>query len=346
MKLKTLWIDPINTCNLECIMCRFKHKSGNEITMDDLRDLLIQARDMEVEKINFGITAESTLYGSLYHILDESRALGFIFTMSTNLNFNKMGDDLFRAISLIDNLSISIDAATKRTYEYIRKGGKWNVLLSNLNRLGKYREGKKVTARFVIQKRNIQEIARFVDFIHAFPFFKEIVFEPINFAFMCKRKRKLTEWNYSDLLGCLKELQEGYRKARIYGIECKEYITVAAMVHNESLFLEKGYESFAQGCVQYLHNKRFPISNPCFQPGNSVYISAKREVYMCECAYRAKEFFLGDLRKQNLRAIWGSPLARRLRLQLSKGIRPQLCRTHCYCFDGQIKRSINLWQKK
>jgi len=62
----------------------------------------------------------------------------------------------------VKQFSVSIDAATKDTYEHLRRPGKWENLLKNLNYINSF--DLPVTANFVIQKYNFREMLPFVDF--------------------------------------------------------------------------------------------------------------------------------------------------------------------------------------
>jgi MoaA/NifB/PqqE/SkfB family radical SAM enzyme len=65
------------------------------------------------------------------------------------------------------SLSISIDASSKEVYEKVRRGGKWDTLLQNLEYVKqltiKYPD-LRVTSTFVVQQENINDIIPFVEF--------------------------------------------------------------------------------------------------------------------------------------------------------------------------------------
>lgn len=66
----------------------------------------------------------------------------------------------------VKSAEISMDAATKDTYENkTRIGGKWDVLIRNLNYIATIPTLDKVTLSFVVQKDNYQEMPRFYDLI-------------------------------------------------------------------------------------------------------------------------------------------------------------------------------------
>lgn len=96
------------------------------------------------------------------------------------------------------NVDISIDAATSETYEKIRVGGNFDLLLKNLELLGRLRIVQKINhlmIRFVVQRLNYLEMPKFVELgerIHA------------DVVYFCK----IANWNlYSE---------EEYREMSMY----------------------------------------------------------------------------------------------------------------------------------
>lgn len=62
-------------------------------------------------------------------------------------------------------INISIDAASENTYNCIRRGGNWNILMNNLQNLSQMRRNKEleyIEIRMVVQKRNYKEIPDFI----------------------------------------------------------------------------------------------------------------------------------------------------------------------------------------
>ena len=61
----------------------------------------------------------------------------------------------------IKGAEISIDAATKETYETVRRGGKWDVLERNLKFINSIETLDYLTVSFVAQKANYKEMVDF-----------------------------------------------------------------------------------------------------------------------------------------------------------------------------------------
>lgn len=67
---------------------------------------------------------------------------------------------------MIGILSVSIDAATAETYEKLRRPGRWDVLMNNLEFIAGMRRSGEIRAlgiNFVVQKENFREVPGFVE---------------------------------------------------------------------------------------------------------------------------------------------------------------------------------------
>lgn len=63
----------------------------------------------------------------------------------------------------LQNLSISIDAACDETYQKVRQGGRWNVLLENLDFVQDAGKSRITTLNFAVQNNNYRDIPAFVE---------------------------------------------------------------------------------------------------------------------------------------------------------------------------------------
>jgi molybdenum cofactor biosynthesis enzyme MoaA len=60
-------------------------------------------------------------------------------------------------------IQISVDAATKETYEKVRLGGKWEIIKQNLDLTASIPTIESMTLNFVVQEDNFREMPAFVD---------------------------------------------------------------------------------------------------------------------------------------------------------------------------------------
>lgn len=159
-----------DSCNLSCPSCRTKkifYKSGGEFNkriklIDKVLDFLkSQKHNIQVHIGSDGDPFASIIYR--YFMLKTKHFQNVKYSMQTNGLLIKKNFHKFKHIT--DNLSqigISIDGATKQTYEELRQGGVWEKLLENLEFLKTIKKFK-IHFHFVVQQKNYHEIESFID---------------------------------------------------------------------------------------------------------------------------------------------------------------------------------------
>lgn len=166
------------SCNLSCPSCRSEkrmtpigspaHKKVEEITAKIDAEFIQPASD---EIITLNITGSGDPFASnvyrnylekmdganLSHLKIDLQTNGLLFTPVT-------WEKMHRIHGNIQNVFVSIDAATEETYPVVRREGSWSVLINNMKFLAELRRQKKINllqARFVVQKANYKEMESF-----------------------------------------------------------------------------------------------------------------------------------------------------------------------------------------
>jgi len=168
-------LDMVGRCQLRCIMCHFAHPQfqENPVTMDRAllekvaADLFPRAHDVVLSS-----SAEPLLSPDLPRALELCREHDVpLFHFSTN------AIGLTNAImeKLVDVqmpvLTISVDGATKETFEAIRPPMKWEKLLQKLELVREVKARRrsafpKVSITCVLMRRNIREAPELVRLMH------------------------------------------------------------------------------------------------------------------------------------------------------------------------------------
>ena len=91
-----------------------------------------------------------------------------LYTNGILLN-EKMWNKINKIHKYIKTIQISIDAATKDTYEKIRRGGKWEVLMKNINFLLTIPTIEKMEYVFIVQDTNYKEMEQFLQLVNNLP---------------------------------------------------------------------------------------------------------------------------------------------------------------------------------
>ena len=159
-----------DSCNLSCPSCRKKkifYKSGtlfnNRIKLIDkvLDFIRSQNHSMQVHIGSDGDPFASIVYR--YFMLKAKELHNITYSIQTNGLLIKKNFYKFKHIT--DNLTqigISIDGASKDTYETLRRGGVWEKLLENLEFLKTIKKFK-IHYHFVVQQKNYHEIEPFIE---------------------------------------------------------------------------------------------------------------------------------------------------------------------------------------
>lgn len=170
-------IDGDRTCNLSCPSCRTSvlKLSDDEITIQHQISTTLYNNlfsKPSTRPIHVSVSGSGEVFGSpvLLNLLNQITLTNFPnFTLEIHTNgllSKKFWHKIKHLESVINQLTISIDAATAATYEQVRRGGKWVDLLDNLEFLKNKKQelNFKFCARLIVQKTNYSEILEFYNF--------------------------------------------------------------------------------------------------------------------------------------------------------------------------------------
>jgi wyosine [tRNA(Phe)-imidazoG37] synthetase (radical SAM superfamily) len=132
-------------CNLNCVMCNTALSQRAQQNMDFalFEKVLKHVSDLGQRVISLHTIGEPLLNPHLEEYFKITRAHGLKLFLSTNcLLLEKRMDVLVAYADIIQTLRLSIDGATKETYEKIRRPAKFDVLLKNLDYLKKVADDK------------------------------------------------------------------------------------------------------------------------------------------------------------------------------------------------------------
>ena len=161
------------SCNLYCKSCRNQRRIMDRDSADKLiefQDSLLKSNIFKgVRRLTITGAGEpfaSRVFMNLLSKIDSSKHPNLKITLRTNGNLltPKNWQRIENAHFAIDAISISMDAATEKTYHLLRRGGNFKKLLTNLEFLKMVKETKKIKVglNFVVQKNNFKEMPKFV----------------------------------------------------------------------------------------------------------------------------------------------------------------------------------------
>jgi len=261
-------------------------------------------------------------------------------------------------------LVLSIDGATKETYEYIRRGANFETLCEKLELIKEVRKstGAKINTYLnpVICRRNYKEIEQMVEFAHKYEFTsitlnpirgipEENIFEPIDeqaFEFM----RKV--------------VPIAEQKSKEYGIRFNNWMPIDCSCGNiefrQSEIQEKDVEKELKNNQSLEEKKKFPTENIdaelnkadsekneekkeqqiknnrmiCYAPWQRILLDNDGQVR----PYAICTKWLGSTSKYSLKELWNSPQMQLYRRKLANNDFMDLCQPEC--ISGQIRNKL------
>jgi radical SAM protein with 4Fe4S-binding SPASM domain len=170
-------MDIVNQCNLRCTMCHFSSpqyftKKKKEISVSDFSKTAEQLFPL-CSQVSLSISTEPLLHRNIEGLLNITRKykIPFVYMYTNGILLNQgIIDCLVKA--KVNQLSISIDGATKQTYERIRVGAKFdrliaNIELINLAKLAVGSETPHICFNTVLMRSNIAELPTLVRLAHS-----------------------------------------------------------------------------------------------------------------------------------------------------------------------------------
>lgn len=160
------------SCNLKCITCREDFKIADKKELENINVLVDKVKEQLMPWVEFLIAAgdgEVLLCKSYRDIImsDTIKNIKYLRLLTNGMLFNEKNYNAIRqSTDAKIMMTVSIDAATKETYETIRSGGNFDILKKNMeyaSHLRRIGELSYLRFNFVVQKMNYQEMPLFVE---------------------------------------------------------------------------------------------------------------------------------------------------------------------------------------
>lgn len=336
----TLEMDAVNQCNLRCVMCRFSNKEYSnqkkvEMSLQDFSRIAQQLFPL-CSQVSLSVSTEPLLHSKFDELLRITKEYKVPFVyMFTNalLLSERLIDQIVR--SELNQLCISIDGATKHTYERIRVGGKFDRLIANIEALNRAKEQAKtdlpkLTFNVVLMRSNIEELPLLIELAH------QLKVKAVGAVHMVPFKAAVVDPDQESLeahkLLCNQMLDEAQTLADKYDIEVtfpkKFDITPSPAVATQS------HNLIAQTSRD--HRSLYPVSGEqkkqtqscCIFPWH--FIGLHSDGYVVPCGWWYHELPMGNLLTESFEDVWNNERYEKLRSEhLSGSLRSrcQLCPT-------------------
>lgn len=321
-------IEPIGRCNLACRMCTVNDRidTVGEMSIDRFRTLLEQMPTLET--LHLQGLGEPMLHPDFFAMVALAAARGIRVSANTNLTLLTPA----RARRCIDSglaaLSVSLDGASARVYESIRRKASFDKVLRNLDRLTQARDAAgsalEVRGVMVLMRSNIDELPALVGLLHDHGV-DELLVQRLS----------------SDLEQ--RDLAPGYIPIRDYVRDAE--LHPGDLAHAEGVF--ERARSLAAALGVRLHLPRLAEAQPeatprdesvprCRWPWEQLYVTAAGELLPCCMVATADRASFGnvfDPRSPGLAARWHGDDANAFRSALASDSPPDVCRG-CALYRG------------
>lgn len=163
-------VENVSRCNLHCVMCQVsdwpKNKRAEDMPYEDFKSFIdAQPGLIEIKLQGMG---EPLLGKQCYfNMIKYARSKHIWVRTTTNATLLHLDENYKQLIDTgVNEVQISIDGATKATYEKIRRGSKFEKVTENCKLINKYcneRDLLRTRMWTVLQKENIGEFFQFIE---------------------------------------------------------------------------------------------------------------------------------------------------------------------------------------
>lgn len=208
------------TCNLFCTSCRdcLKATSGEQLRIREVfADNILDTGWLDkTNKLELSGSGEALLSKIDRRLLFSEKGIRRnSISLITNGNlFNRANWEKLKNTYKEIAVNVSVDAATEKTYNMIRRGGNWRVLSENLGFLSQLRadnEVKYVEIRMVVQRNNYKEIVPFIKMGRDYGFDRVVFTKLLNWDMYTAE-----EYEYESMISAKGELHPELREVLQY----------------------------------------------------------------------------------------------------------------------------------
>lgn len=336
-------IQTTSACNLDCAMC-FEHLRSKQArrgrALEVLSPDLFERIACEIlpysSRAFFGAEGEPMLSPHFLAQVERAHGLGqqvYVATNGTLIGTDEQADVLARCVS---RLEISVDGATRATYERIRSGASFAQLLRNIERLNRARRAlsqedrARLTLCVVLMKSNVHELPALVELAARLEADGVAAWHVIPVTPEGRRESLVEESELAE-----RHLAEARGRARALGIELDLPAEPSPQVAGSDG--AGPAQAGRSGTMRYLRRLDAAQGTPpagavgprlhCHLPTLALFVLHDGRVYPCGNPLAHGNEPMGDLREQGLAQIWNGRRLRNLRAGLVAGDPPPLCRS-------------------
>jgi radical SAM protein with 4Fe4S-binding SPASM domain len=280
-------------CNLKCIMCTREVLPGmnsSSIPLETFRRLIDEVKPLYVTMNGLG---EPLLDKTIFEKLELLHARGIMTSMPTNGTYIRRSNLDRLARQLPDILQLSIDGATRESFESIRKQGDFAQIIGNYRALarlratGQSRPRTSIRVLCALQKKNL------FDYREMYHLYKSI--PQVSFSLVPVFEYDSANGTFADITPSTEDV--GRLRTQIDSTiritsSRQEREFYRSWRHAATSWLDQG--AYERGTVR---------EGSCSVPWYSSYVDAKSRVYPC-CHLTETHHVMGNLHQNSFPDIW------------------------------------------
>lgn len=355
-------LDLSERCNLRCTMCHFRNGAGTYDMPPEVFERIATQIFPNAHTVHLSCGAEPMMSRRFGEAVERART-AHVPSIRMISNGTLMNEK--QAQVLVDNqvdlIVISLDGATKETYEKIRVGAHWDKVLENIRRLQELKKQRaqnspRVMLAFVVQRSNVSEIPAFLKLAHELGItevqFQELVVlfpdlqqEAIDDAAI---QRETDAWmdqaralakEYGITLFTVPRYFESNYRPGFKGRWLQARHVMQSAVRGLRQRSLRGNWIEAQYRIADIKSKLFPkqYTQSCFEPWRTAVIHPNGDIHPCSLWQGAA---IGNLQQQDFAAIWNNDEYQKLRAELQSGNLRAGCQA-CPAYSGDHRYRVN-----
>jgi radical SAM protein with 4Fe4S-binding SPASM domain len=315
-----MFVDVTSRCNIDCYMCWREfafHNAFGDMTMETFNNILPLMDYMQTVVLQG--SGEPFMNKNFIQMLQlaAKRTDGIRFATNGTIMTEKFAEELVN--NRVKTVMISLDAATKDTYEKIRIGSKWDHVMKNLEKLVEVKkrlgsDKPEITLEFVLMKTNAHEIAEFARLAHRFG----IKYVGIRHVWVFGEETKHeTMFLYPELM------KEKFAEAEQVGKELGVYVDLPPQA-NVKIMEDYMFQKFNDPILNQMAEAIFKNPGPgkvCYEPWDNFWVTWDGNVYPCCQTNR----IMGNVNDAGFNEIWNGLAYRLFRDGISSGNYPKEC---------------------
>lgn len=325
-----LQIEPVGQCNLRCEMCAIQFRRdgpphGAPAFMEFETFVRILEQFPALKHLHLQGLGEPMMHPRFFDMAAHAAGRGIRVTTNSNMTLILNERRAARCVSCgLDCIHVSIDGATPRTYESVRKRSRFERVVRNFELLLAARRqagGQKPDLRLVtvVMRQNLHELAAIVRLVHRWSIGAMFV------QHLCH------DYSESTLPDAYRPMREFVERQTLLGEDeavVERHFAEARRVA-ESLGIELRLPT--------MRGESMPAAPPgrgrCDWPWSGAYVSYEGHAMPCCMISTPDRLNFGNLKSEDAAAVWNNSAYTDFRSRLSSGAPHELCRS-CAVYQG------------